>query len=120
MGRNVSNPTDPTNTGPQVFCRHCGQSMPLDAPACPHCGMAVAMPPSYLAPPGRDWLVALLLSVFLGSLGVDRFYLGKIGTGLLKLFTLGGFGIWWLIDVILIATGSMLDAQGRPLIRRGY
>ncbi len=44
--------------------------MPLDAPACPHCGMAVAMPPSYLAPPGRDWLVALLLSVFLGSLGV--------------------------------------------------
>jgi len=44
------------------------------------------------------------MSVVFGSLGVDRFLMGKIGTGLLKLFTLGGFGIWWLIDVILIAT----------------
>lgn len=93
--------------------------MPLEVAFCPHCGMAVSMPPAYV-PPGRDWLVALLLSVFVGSLGVDRFYLGKIGTGLLKLFTLGGLGIWWLIDVILIATGAMQDAQGRPLIRRGY
>jgi len=52
----------------------------------------------------KKWLVALLLSILLGSLGVDRFYIGYIGTGILKLITFGGFGIWWLIDLILIAT----------------
>ena len=61
------------------------------------------------------WVTALLLSIFLGWLGIDRFYLGKIGTGILKLITFGGFGIWWLIDVILIATSSMTDKQGKKL-----
>jgi TM2 domain-containing membrane protein YozV len=55
----------------------------------------------------RSWMAALIISIFVGSLGVDRFYLGKIGTGILKLITFGGLGIWWLIDVILIATKSM-------------
>lgn len=67
---------------------------------------------------GKNFLVALLLSIFVGSLGVDRFYLGYIGLGVLKLLTLGGLGIWWLIDVILIATGSMKDAKGNPLVGR--
>ena len=51
-----------------------------------------------------NWILVLLMSIFFGSLGVDRFIMGKVGTGLLKLFTLGGLGVWWLIDVILIAT----------------
>lgn len=63
----------------------------------------------------KDFLVALLLSIFVGTLGVDRFYLGYVGLGILKLVTLGGCGIWWLIDVILIATHKLPDAQGRPL-----
>ena len=66
----------------------------------------------------RDWLVALLLSIFLGKLGVDRFYTGYIGLGLLKLFTCGGLGIWWLIDLILIAAGNFRDADGQLLVRR--
>ncbi|MGD8373350.1 MAG: TM2 domain-containing protein [Candidatus Woesebacteria bacterium] len=66
----------------------------------------------------RNYFIALILSIFVGQLGVDRFYLGKIGTGLLKLITVGGFGIWWIIDIVLIATGDMRDVNGRPLTRK--
>jgi TM2 domain-containing membrane protein YozV len=59
-----------------------------------------------------NWLTLLLLSIFLGELGVDRFYVGKIGTGILKLLTLGAGGIWWLIDIILIVTGKFTDKDG--------
>ena len=85
-----------------------------------------APPPAYgAAPPGygqpapgdKDFLTALLLSIFLGYLGVDRFYLGYTGLGLLKLFTFGGCGVWAIIDIIFIATGKLNDAQGRPLNR---
>lgn len=65
----------------------------------------------------KDWLAAILLSIFLGTFGVDRFYMGNVGLGIGKLLTLGGCGIWWLVDVILIATGSARDGQGRPLVR---
>lgn len=51
-----------------------------------------------------NWVVVLVMSVVFGSLGVDRFIMGKVGTGLLKLFTFGGLGVWWLVDMILIAT----------------
>ena len=63
----------------------------------------------------KDKTTALLLSIFLGELGVDRFYLGYVGLGILKLLTGGGFGVWWLIDIILIATGSLKTEDGREL-----
>jgi len=51
-----------------------------------------------------NWLITLILSIFFGTLGVDRFMMGQVGWGILKLITGGGFGVWWLIDVILIAS----------------
>ena len=65
----------------------------------------------------RSWIAALLLCFFLGGLGVHRFYVGKVGTGILMLLTLGGLGIWVLIDLIVILIGKFTDKQGQALAR---
>ena len=71
--------------------------------------------PDNISPKSR--LVALLLCLFFGAFGFHRFYVGKAGTGLLMLVTLGGLGIWVLIDTILILIGRFTDSDGRLLFR---
>jgi TM2 domain-containing membrane protein YozV len=63
----------------------------------------------------KGFVPTLLLCFFLGALGVHRFYVGKVGTGILMLLTLGGLGIWTLIDFILIAVGSFKDSSGNVI-----
>ena len=60
----------------------------------------------------KNFVATLLLCVLLGGLGVHRFYVGKIGTGILQLITMGGLGIWALIDLIIIAIGKFTDKDG--------
>jgi len=63
----------------------------------------------------RSWYVALFLSIFLGYLGIDRFYIGRTRSAIVKMCTLGALGSWWLSDIILIAAEYRKDAWGRPL-----
>lgn len=94
------------------FCHQCGAPTEPIAEVCPKCGVSLTIYSE------KDWLVALLLSIFLGTLGIDRFYLGYIGLGILKLLTLGGCGVWWLIDLILIVTNKMKDSDGNLLVKK--
>lgn len=92
------------------FCKYCGNRIPMEAVICTSCGRQVEelrqTPPQYVAvgrmPVQRDKWVAFLLCFFLGGLGIHKFYEGKTGLGVLYIFTLGLFGIGWLVDLIVI------------------
>ena len=64
-----------------------------------------------------DWLALFLLTFFVGVLGVHRFYVGKIGTGVLMLITLGGLGVWFLVDLLLVVTGQFTNKEGQKIPR---
>lgn len=66
----------------------------------------------------KNKTTALLLSIFLGSFGADRFYLGYTGLGIVKLLTCGGCGIWFWIDLIMIITGKLGPADGSAYIEK--
>ena len=63
----------------------------------------------------KGYVPAILICLFLGGLGIHRFWVGKIGTGVVMLFTLGGLGIWTLIDLVMIITGSFTDKEGKKI-----
>lgn len=117
--------TPPNDYAPPNVPPNYGYAPPNVAP---NYGYAPPNPsPSYYAPPNPPpyyypeicspfsrW-VALILCVVVGVFGVHRFYVGKIGTGILYVFTGGLFGIGWLVDIILIACGTFTDASGLEL-----
>lgn len=92
------------------FCSNCGQETPPGAIVCVNCGGQFAR-----AAGEKELPLAILLSMFLGTFGVDRFYLGYTGLGVLKLVTLGGCGIWAVIDLVLLVLRKIPDAEGHPL-----
>jgi len=101
----------------EIFCSSCGAIIKREAEICPKCGVRQKPAPGFSLDVSTNWLTILLLSIFLGYLGVDRFYAGKIGTGILKLITGGGCGIWWLIDVIFIVCEKFTDSKGNVIKR---
>ncbi|MBF0519866.1 MAG: TM2 domain-containing protein [Nitrospirae bacterium] len=65
----------------------------------------------------KSRLIALLLCFFLGWAGGHRFYCNKLGTGLIMLFTMGGFGLWYFVDIVMISLGSFKDKDNLPISR---
>lgn len=139
-----ASPAPPAGTGAPAFDgidEHTTAPIPPNgaapAPVPPHgglggFGMPVPPPPPYseagasvpgfsyepYQAAGRTFLATWLFALLLGFWGADRFYLGKIGTAIAKLLTLGGLGVWVLVDLLLVLTGVQRDRDGRPL--EGY
>ena len=92
-----------------MFCKNCGKEISDEAQACPGCGQPMV---AINASP-KSKVAAILLCFFLGVIGVHRFYVGKVGTGIMQVITLGGLGIWSLIDLIMLICGKFTDSDGK-------
>jgi hypothetical protein len=110
-----------------MFCSNCGTQIDDKAVVCVKCGAptpnfksqsVAGLQPVDPITEGYDWLTTLLLCFFVGGLGVHSFYTKKTGIGIAQLLTLGGCGIWALVDLIMIITQNFKDGQGRPLVRK--
>ena len=103
----------------EKYCIECGVLINIKAEICPKCGVRqqlLATPLSAEIVEQRNkWITCLLLCWFLGVLGIHRFYSGHTALGVLQVLTLGGCGIWALIDFIIIVSGNFKDAQGNPI-----
>jgi len=99
-----------------AFCKECGNEINDKAAVCPKCGVATDVKSGIGSGSGsgenKEWLTTLLLCLFLGGLGGHRFYTGHTGIGIVQLLTLGGCGLWALIDLIMIVTGKFTDSEG--------
>jgi hypothetical protein len=100
---------------PTKYCHACGGVIDAAAIVCPRCGVIQSNLPAVLGSEKRI-LPAFLLCAMFGMFGAHRFYVGKIGTGILQLVTLGGLGIWWLVDIIMIIVGAFKDKDGEKLV----
>lgn len=109
-----------------MYCKECGAELNPKAIVCVRCGCAANEQQPNSNPfsarseqnvaqgySPSNGLVALLLAIFLGVLGIHSFYVGKTGIGIAQLLTAGGCGIWTLIDIIMIVTESYRDGEGR-------
>ncbi len=104
----------------EKYCAECGQIINVKAEICPKCGVRQpgfggSVNASGVPEKDNKGLLVLLLCFFLGVFGIHRFYTGHTGIGVAQLLTLGGCGIWALIDLIIIITGGFTDAQGNPI-----
>lgn len=100
-----------------MYCQKCGANLEEGSVACPKCGTPTGINSDVKSGASEKsrW-VAFLFCFFLGSLGAHRFYVGKTGTAIAMLFTLGGLGIWTFIDWIMILAGKFTDKEGRTLL----
>ena len=98
-----------------MFCEQCGIKIEDDKRFCPECYKKNISVKS-----SKNWVVLLVLSILLGVFGVDRFYAGSplnIVFGIIKFLTGGGFGIWWIVDIILVICGKFKDAKEKYITR---
>lgn len=100
-----------------MFCKNCGAEVKDNQAVCLSCGCAInAQAQNAINDPNasdKDWLVTLLICIFVGGLGIHRFYVGKTGTGIIWLLTFGCFGFGSLIDLIMIICGKFSDGNGK-------
>lgn len=95
------------------FCYNCKALTSPETKICMQCGVPLKQENQE----GKDWLTTLLLCWFLGGFGIHRFYTGHTAIGVIQLLTLGGCGIWALIDFIIICTRKFKDAEGNLLVK---
>jgi predicted nucleic acid-binding Zn ribbon protein len=98
---------------PTTTCRACGKTIDAEAVVCTGCG--VMQPAARALDANRKLLPVFLLAFLLGPFGAHRFFVGKTGTAVLQLFTLGGMGLWVLYDLVVIITGNFTDKEGHKI-----
>lgn len=96
-----------------MYCQYCGNELASGVMVCPNCGTPVRRQTYYYEnSSSKSRLVATILCFFFGGLGVHRFYVGRIVSGIFMILTLGLFGIWTIVDFVVILCGEFKDSQG--------